>query len=210
MKVVAIGDTHGKHDDLDMPDGDLLIHTGDMSDYGDISDIDLFNYWLGTLDYKDIVVIAGNHDMVFEKQPAAARAALTNAIYLQDTWTDIGGYIVYGTPWTPHFNDWAFNRKRGLELREVYDKIPEQTDILVSHGPAWRLGDWVKNRWGVYEHAGSKEMLRALVRVRPKYHIFGHIHVAYGQYMAGDITCLNVSSINKYHEIANPPVVFEL
>ena len=109
MRLVLISDTHGQHDQLRIPDGDVFVHAGDMSNMGEPAEIREFAEWLYAQPHKHKVVIAGNHDFLFEDEPAKARAMLKGCAYLQDSAVTIGGLRFYGSPYTPRFFDWAFN-----------------------------------------------------------------------------------------------------
>ncbi len=205
LQIVCMSDTHNKHELLAIPDGDILIHAGDMSSRGKLGSIEAFNDFLGTLPHPHKVLIAGNHDFAFERTPEAARRLITNAIYLQDEEVLIEGIRIYGSPWQPWFFNWAFNLQRGEEIRAKWDLIPDQVDILVTHGPAYGHGDRVERG----ELVGCRDLLEVIEeRVRPKYHIFGHIHEAYGMTSNGTTTFLNVSSCNLAYQPIQPPVTF--
>ena len=203
LKIVAISDTHSLHQDMTIPDGDLLIHAGDFSKQGSIRELEEFNTFLGTLPHRHKVVIAGNHDFCFERTPDEARRRLTHAIYLQDEEIEIEGVRIWGSPWQPWFFDWAFNLQRGSEIREKWDLIPDGIDILVTHGPphgqrdATIMGDAV----------GCEELLDVVCRIRPTYHIFGHIHEGYGQSRADGVQFVNASSCNFDYEPIQAPIV---
>ena len=146
MKITFISDTHTKHEEIrkDLPGGDLIIHAGDLMNSGyEPQDIASFVNWyssLLTMDYKHRVFIAGNHDRMFEDNPELTEE-LINAysgglIYLQDQTHVIDGVKIYGSPWQPAFYDWAFNLPRcGQDLMRVWNAIPKDTDILITHGP---------------------------------------------------------------------------
>jgi len=141
MKLITISDTHGLHWSLDIPDGDVLIHAGDLTDRGILEEVSEFNTFLGTLPHPHKIVIAGNHDLCFEDYRMDCEEALTNCIYLQDQEVTIDGVRFYGSPWQPWFYDWAFNLERGPEIRAKWDLIPEGTDVLITHGPPYGIGD---------------------------------------------------------------------
>src|SRR6185369_13852794 len=105
-----------------------------------------FDAWLGTLPHREKVVIAGNHDFLFEQRPAEARALITNAVYLEDEAYEAGGLKIWGSPWQPWFFDWAFNLRRGEALARKWALIPPGTDLLVTHGPPMGIGDEVVSR----------------------------------------------------------------
>ena len=174
MKIVTIADTHGLHNQLkNIPDGDILIHAGDLTNIGEIDDVIKFNEFLGKLPHRKKIVVAGNHDFCFEKEPGT-RDLLTNAIYLEDSEVTIGGIKFYGSPWTPRFGNWAFMLFRcGEQLKYRWDLIPNDTDILITHGPPLGILDTVLPR---DENVGCELLIKKVQKVKPKYHIFGYIH----------------------------------
>jgi predicted phosphohydrolase len=175
LRLVIISDTHGLHESVSVPDGDILVHAGDITMDGRLSDAVAFDRWLGALPHRRKVVIAGNHDFCFERDPAKSRACLTNAIYLQDEAAEIEGLKFYGSPWQPWFFDWAFNLARGPELRAKWNLIPADTDVLVTHGPPQGCLDMTRRG----EPVGCADLAAAVRRLKPRLHVFGHIHEAY-------------------------------
>jgi predicted phosphohydrolase len=139
MRLVLISDTHNKTTVLPLiPEGDILIHAGDISSQGDIVEIATFNHWLGSQPHSYKIVIAGNHDFCFQRTPGLARATLNNAIYLQDSAVTIKGLQIYGSPWQPWFFKWAFNLPRGSALENIWSAIPDGCNVLVR-SPAWHF-----------------------------------------------------------------------
>jgi Icc-related predicted phosphoesterase len=203
VRIVAIGDTHGLHEGLQVPEGDILIHAGDLTAYGELGQVRAFDALLGELPHRHKVVIAGNHDFCFERQPREARATLTNCIYLQDEAVTLMGLQFYGSPWQPWFYDWAFNLQRGPEIRAKWDLIPAGTDVLVTHGPPWGHGDLTDRG----EQVGCQDLLAAVRRIRPALHLFGHIHEGYGLTREGNTVCVNASICNARYQPINRPVV---
>lgn len=207
MKLVCISDTHNQHNNVPIPPGDVLIHAGDFTSGGSIKEIIDFDSWLASLPHKWKVVIAGNHDLLFEKAPTLARSLVPNAIYLQDQMTEIQGIKIYGTPWQPRFFDWAFNLDRGNEIRRKWDMIPEDIDVLVTHGPPYGILDQTI----IGELVGCDDLLARIEIVKPKCHIFGHIHHSYGAMMGeGDNTLhINASSLDERYKYKHPPFVID-
>ena len=205
MRIVCISDTHCRHDDVDLPDGDLLLHAGDATKRGTLDQIRDFDRWLGTLPHPHKVVIAGNHDFGFETDPTA-RALITNATYLQDEGIEIAGVSVWGSPWQPRFFDWAFNLDRGPDLAAVWAKIPDRTDVLLTHGPPRGILD----RTFRGEDVGCDDLLEAAQRVKPKLHVFGHIHEAYGRLDRDGTTFVNASTCTLRYEATQAPIVVDL
>lgn len=188
--IVCVSDTHGAHDITVVPDGDILLHAGDLTRHGLLDEVDAFDAWLGRLPHPHKVVIAGNHDWCFERTPAEARRRLTNAVYLEDEAVVIGGLKVYGSPWQPRFFDWAFNLDRGPELAAKWALIPADTDVLVTHGPPDGILDLTR-RW---LRVGDADLLARVREVRPKLHVFGHIHEAAGVYRSGSTLFVNAAT----------------
>ena len=212
MRLVCLSDTHKLHDRLVIPDGDVLIHAGDMSGRGSLDDIARCGAFFARLPHRHKVIIAGNHDFSFEDERAErARAALGDVVYLQDQAAVIDGVKFYGSPWQPRFFDWAFNLDRGAPLKAKWDLIPADTDVLITHGPPQGIGDQCYDGARV----GCEELLAALGRVRPRVHVFGHIHEAYGKtelrHADGRVTiCVNASTCDLRYRAANPPVVIDI
>ena len=206
MKIIAISDTHGLHGSLKIPNGDLLIHAGDLTRHGTLDDVREFNDFLSNLPHPHKIVIAGNHDLCFEKYRKACEEILTNCIYLQDQEVIIDGVKFYGSPWQPWFYDWAFNLERGPEIRAKWDLIPEDTDVLITHGPPYGIGDLTFHK----DNAGCQDLLEVVEKIKPKIHVFGHIHEGYGVTSNGVTTFINASSCDHLYQPANPPVVYEL
>ena len=205
IKIVAIADTHGKHWALDVPYGDILIHAGDITAKGSLEDVKDFNTFIDLLPHPVKIVIAGNHDFCFERDREASAALLTNAIYLQDQSVAIEGIHLYGSPWQPWFHDWAFNLHRGPEIRKKWELIPEGTDVLITHGPPYGHGDQTFRG----ERVGCQDLLNVVEKIRPRFHIFGHIHEGAGVTADEHTTYINASSCDQYFRVVNEAVVFE-
>jgi Icc-related predicted phosphoesterase len=201
VKIVCVSDTH----DLpprDVPDGDILIHAGDLTMMGTFQQIVAAGNWLRSLPHKHKVVICGNHDWLFEKDQYLARHALGQGItYLQDSTATVAGLKFYGSPWTPRCFDWAFNAD--AEIERYWKRIPEDTDILITHGPPRGVLDMTMRG----EAVGCPALLSAVERIKPSVHVFGHIHEFGGRAMAQNGTVF-VNAASGYRA-EHPPVVLE-
>lgn len=206
MRIVCISDTHEHL--VPLPEGDVLVHAGDITFNGDLYKIQEFNFWMAGLPFKRIVVIAGNHDWNFVRYPDS-KNLLSACTYLEDSEVIIEGVKFYGSPWQPEFGGWAFNRTRGPALRRIWDKIPDDTDVLITHGPAWSVLDRTADMWG-NKSVGCEELLLAVQRVRPKVHVFGHIHASYGVEIYNDTTCINASICNEKYQPVNKAIVIDI
>ena len=131
---------------------------------------------------------------------------------------EVAGLRVWGSPWQPWFYDWAFNLPRGPALREKWDLIPYDTDVLITHGPPFGFLDgaarpasgWSDQDEVSVEHLGCEELRRALDRVRPRLHVFGHIHEGYGRGQLADTILVNASNCDEDYRPVNAPVVIDL
>jgi len=209
-KIVCLSDTHNYSQQIVVPDGDILIHAGDATIQGSIQEIVLFNHWFRNLPHAHKIFVAGNHDWLFETNNHYARTLLDSSIhYLQDSSIEIGGLKIYGSPWQPRFFDWAFNLMRGAELAEKWKLIPEDTDILITHGPPFGILDEVP-RQDFIENTGCEELRKRVETIKPKLHIFGHIHCGYGTTEKFGVKFVNASNCDESYEPTNAPVVIDL
>lgn len=208
MKFICIADTHGKHKELLLPPGDVLIHAGDVSMKGTETQINDFLNWFSQQDFTNKIMIAGNHDFYFERETKEKIEALLpgNIIYLNDSQVIVNGIRIWGSPITPWFYNWAFNRHRGEAIKKHWDHIPPQTDILVTHGPVFNILD--KTTRG--EHTGCKDLLQKTQEIMPAFHICGHIHEAYGTAKNDSTQFINASVSNERDELENEPIAFDI
>ncbi len=209
MRLVCISDTHGLHENLDVPDGDVLIHAGDLTKVGTLEQIAEAASFLEGLPHRHKIVIAGNHDLGLEYQAEQAEELLTGLTYLRDSETTVGSVRFWGSPWQPWFFDWAFNLQRGDEIRAKWDLIPQHTDVLITHGPPMGVLDLTFRQ----EPVGCADLLEAVERVSPQVHVFGHIHEAYGQgaeVPGHDTIFVNASICTLDYQPVNAPIVVDL
>jgi len=206
-KIVCIADTHGFHRQIDIPDADILIHAGDIGIEKWPGALYDFNRWLGELPHPHKVVIPGNHDFWIEKNVQEARQILTNCHFLIDQQVIIKGFKIYGSPWQPYFFDWAWNLQRGEQLRRVWAQIPNDTDILVTHGPPYKILDFTPHG---YLHVGCEDLAKRIREIKPMLHICGHIHYSYGIESYGPTTYVNASICSESYAPINLPIVIEL
>lgn len=218
LSIVAISDTHGLHASMEhaVPDGDLLIHAGDFCGRGSAQEVREFAAWMGALPHRHKLVTPGNHDRPLEGDGATFRevfAAHGIGLLLNET-VEIEGFRFFGSPYTPTFMNWHFMRDRGPAIRAEWASIPDKADVVITHGPAYGHGDltgpWQGNP---PRHAGCFELLDRLRAIRPKLHVFGHIHEGYGVTVSDEIpgtTFLNASVCTLSYRPANPPQRFLL
>lgn len=192
MKVVAVSDTHTFEGDLGtLPEGDVLIHAGDLLRAGTLEELEPVAAWLKGQPHPYKIVVAGNHDGCFLTQRSEALKLLGDGIiYLQDSGVEIQGVRFWGSPWQPAYNDWAFNLPRGRALAERWARIPQETDVLITHCPPAGIGDASDSP----ERAGCADLLKRAQEVSPALHLFGHIHQDGGAWYEGDVCYANVST----------------
>jgi len=208
MKFVIISDSHGQHAKLNLPKGDVIIHAGDISQRGAENEVIDFLNWFKDLDFKYKIFIAGNHDFYFERTPEEEIKKIIpdNVIYLCDSGTTVENIKIWGSPITPWFFNWAFNRHRGEQIAKHWDLIPSDIDILITHGPVFCILDKTTNG----QNAGCKDLLEKVRELKPKLHICGHIHEAYGQASASMTNYINASVLDENYILKNSAITFDL
>jgi Icc-related predicted phosphoesterase len=203
-----VSDTHGLHDKLTLPKGDFLLHAGDFSGRGELSSYVSLNRWfMQQLDkgkFKHIVCCVGNHDLSFEDHEDLARSCFDPSIHiLINQSVTLEGLKFYGSPVTPEFFNWAFNVPRNSEaMKANWDRIPDDTDVLLTHGPPMGILD--RNLENV--PCGCEVLAKRVMEVKPKVHCFGHIHRGYGMLMKKGITFINASSCTEEYKCTNKPM----
>ncbi len=207
MRVVFISDTHGRHTELGVLEGDVLVHCGDACagirgwDY----ELDSLDAWFGNQRFERIFCIAGNHDFTIEQRLARGVEVFVNATYLQDSSAWFGGRRFYGAPWTPNLQGWAFYADDGA-LRDRWSAIPSDTDVLITHTPPRDILD----RSGRGNRLGCVHLSAAVATVRPAIHCFGHVHASYGLAESGGTRFVNAAMVNRDRAKLNAPVVVDL
>lgn len=246
MKICCISDTHSQHNEIshwlknENNSIDMIIHSGDVSTRGYKAEVKSFLDWFSSLNFKYKIFIAGNHDFFFDYNWKAQTLVgkerhnhiiasqqeineilnqYPNIIYLNDSGIEIEGLKIFGSPVQPWFHDWAFNRMRGEDIQKHWDLIPENTDILITHGPSSDVGYLDLTLRG-HEKVGCKDLSKTIAsRLKNLiFHQFGHIHEGFGIFQAEilnndniqPITFINASSLNVNYESVNKPIIVEI
>ncbi|MBK8148075.1 MAG: metallophosphoesterase [Acidobacteria bacterium] len=215
MRIVCLSDTHNCNEQIAVPDGDLLIHSGDATNRGSEDEVSAFLEWFASLPHRNKIFVAGNHDWLYETNNELARRLTSDfgIIYLQDSSVDIDGFKIYGSPWQPRFFDWAFNLERGAELASKWRLIPDDTNILVTHGPPNGILDVVERPY-FSENTGCEELAKRVeslsVGGHLKLHIFGHIHCGYGVDERFGVKFVNASNCDEEYGPTQPPIVVDI
>ena len=215
MRLVIISDTHSYHRKVVIPDGDVLIHCGDVTWRGELPIVEDFADWLKALPIKHKVVIYGNHEIGFQHGYKRAQAIQlikdSGAHYLEDSGITIDGVNFYGSPASPFFHNWEWNYQRGKDIAAVWSKIPTDTNVLITHGPPYMILDEAPRGVGSHENVGCQDLLNRIMELPDlKVHAFGHIHHGYGTKQVAQCTFVNGSVCTEKYEPINPPIVVEI
>jgi Icc-related predicted phosphoesterase len=210
MDITFISDTHGLHGRLKLNPGTVLIHTGDVTEYGSEDEVADFLFWFSKQPFSYKVFIAGNHDLFLEECTPAKRKKMipSDIIYLQNSGIEIKGLKVWGSPVTPYFLGMAFNARQGTEIRKVWNKIPAGTDILITHGPPKGVLD---------NGVGDEELLQQVFKIQPAVHCFGHAHGQNGIETVNGTTFINASIVNSLdslqsaeYNVIGKPIIYKI
>ena len=211
INLTFISDTHGSHNNkkLVISGGDIIVHCGDVSKMGRQEEIEDFADWFSSLPYKHKIMTPGNHDFMFEKNYETAKRIIEHRgiICLIDEGKEVEGIKFWGSPITPWFHNWAFNRYRGSEIEQHWNKIPEGTDVLITHGPPAYQDDLSTVSEG--EDVGCEDLYKAIKRVNPKINCFGHIHEGYGTLKDETTLYINCSILDRRYNVSNKPIKVE-
>lgn len=225
-KILILSDTHGLQAGLPypLPEADIIVHAGDMTNRGTMVECMRALGWFNALPYKYRICIAGNHDLFLDSDhidcpstPSAIDAIMPKAdgfFYLNDSGCEVEGIKFWGSPVQPEFFHWGFNRMRGPEIQEHWDKIPEGTDVLITHGPAYKLVDQCPdfrfpNLDDMLVNVGCVNLAKTIVKIKPKLHICGHVHYAYGHAYNGDTLHVNGSICTESYTPTNKPILVD-
>lgn len=219
MDILTFSDTHGRHRHIPpqwFVPADVIVFAGDLTDVGNVTEVEDFLNWFSGLPYEYKIFVAGNHDFCFQptdyKYPKLKRILdeyLTVnkfMFYLSDSSVSINGIKFYGSPWQPWFGDWAFNLHRGNPIREKWNLIEKDTNVLITHGPVAGIHDVVK-------HGGScgcsdlKEVIGELKDL--KLHVCGHIHEGYGSITKEGVGYVNASTLDYKYSVTNKPIIIK-
>ena len=163
--IDCISDTHGYHGKIDLPGGDILIHSGDCSSEGDLEEVLVFLDWFKAQKYSHRLLIPGNHDSIFELIPdlMEEECKRRHILLLNDSGCEIEGMKIWGSPVQPTFFDMAFNRNRGPDIKKHWDLIPNNTEILITHGPPYGIRDEVFGPNDFKKNVGCKDLYQKII-----------------------------------------------
>jgi Icc-related predicted phosphoesterase len=184
----------------------IFIHAGDATMFSrSIAAAADFNSWLAELPYTYRVYVPGNHESFLEADPSK-RSLLSNATVLINQSVEIAGLKIWGSPVTPLAHT-GFGMPSAADRRRLYSTIPEDTDILITHGPPFGVLDIAP---GSRYHSGCPELLEAVQRVQPMLHVFGHVHGAHGTEELDGTLFANAALLSQEGDIEQKPVVIRI
>lgn len=213
MKLCIISDTHNKLSKFTLPKADVLVHCGDWTLGGTFEEFRGFVKDLKAIrnNYKHVVVVPGNHDQIAETAPGVVVEMLkkTKVTALIDEKAIIEGFNFFGSPWVPACGNWSFQFENDDHAAAHWQRIPANTDILVTHCPPHGVLDIANSRWAV-GHTGCPELAKRVVALKPKLHAFGHIHEGYGMVSSAETDFINAASLKRDYVQQNEPVLIEV
>ena len=222
QRLIFISDTHSKHSQMDKDikaipnlEDSILIHAGDISSMGYMHEVENFLTWYNSLNAKYKVMILGNHEVYFEKIGEEERrktlAKYPSIIYLENSGVEIEGIKFWGSPQQPEFYDWAFNVPRGAAIKKYWDLIPDDTNILITHGPAKDYGDLVNNKYQYQQNVGCEDLLNRINELPNLTHfVCGHIHSGHGVQQHNNVKMINASLLDEDYRYSYNPIVMKI
>lgn len=196
MKILHLSDTHGYHRKLkDLPEADVVVHSGDITMAGSDDEVTDFIRWFDSLPYRHKIFIAGNHDACLYEGHVGKLSS--NIHYLRNSGVEIDGVKFYGIPL--FMEDYMYETQD-----EFYLRIPSDTDVLITHAPAYGMLDLG------YMHQGSKALREAISSLRLHTHLFGHIHDNPGMETINGVVFSNASIVSPDYHPVNSPNLIEL
>ena len=209
-KIVCISDTHQKHRKLEIPNGDILLCGGDFSWRGGREEVVEFSSWLSTLNHPYKILIAGNHETTFDPAKPefdpGIRDLIQGVSYLENTSVEIEGLKIWGSPYSSEYCNWAFSLKTAEDAEAMWARIPDDTDVVLIHGPPYGIGDELFNG----SHVGCRALLARLMKIQPRLVVSGHFHAGYGLRQVGKTTFVNAACVDVGYTTVNQPIVVEV
>jgi Icc-related predicted phosphoesterase len=210
MRLVLISDTHCRLSKIDIPEGDVLLHAGDLTFQGNIQEVSQEAHQLEKIKHRfthGIVFIPGNHDWGFQRNEALFRQIMGNTKVLIDESITIESFKIFGSPYQPEFCNWSFNLPRGQALQEKWAMIPDDTNILITHGPPYGILDQCPDGRKV----GCEELYKRVIELKNlKLHVFGHIHHSYNSMKFNNTWFVNASICTEQYKPQNKPIIINI
>jgi Calcineurin-like phosphoesterase len=219
MRLIGISDTHTYHRQVKVPDGDVLIHAGDITFRGELDVFGDFANWLQELPHQHKLIIFGNHELKTQygshRDPAIRMIKDAGAIHLEDAGIEIDGTYFWGSPYQPSFHDWEYNLPRGKALAEKWALIPQHTNVLITHSPPHGILDEVERSYNGeidVQNVGCQDLMQRIKELpNLKASFFGHLHLNGGKTKSLDgVIYANCAICTEAYAPTNPPVVIDI
>jgi len=227
MKLIVFSDTHGRHNLLDVylkdpdfiKDVDIIIHAGDAtnSKARATNELEMHDFleWYSDLDIPTKIFVPGNHDVSIESNMVKKDSYLDINFLIHQS-LSIDGINFFGSPYTPTFGEgWAYNRARH-KIVDAWDTIPDNTDVLITHGPPKGILDMTHRNGNNFELVGCKSLLNKVFTLdKLQYHIFGHIHdeknvINSGYRIINNTIFINASIVDLRLKVINIPIKIDI
>ena len=211
MRICIISDKHNHPlRNMNLPDADVLLHAGDWTGHGSLVEVEQFNNYCGQVKDKfkyGILCCAGNHELGVEANYTLSKSLLTNVSMLTDEAIEIEGVKFWFSPFSKWFFGWAWNLHPGKELEDKWNQIPEDTNVLITHGPPKFMLDTLPSG----EAAGDLELYNRILQLENlRLHGFGHIHAAHGvKTSVSGMVYANASICTESYKATNKPLLFD-
>ena len=197
--IVCVSDTHSSHDNLKVPGGNILLHAGDLTTQGNLSQIERVNAFWGSQPHKHKIFIAGNHDRELQCSPELSHPLLKDVTYIENQLIDVEGLRIYGSPLMVHASHRAFCVS-DEERKRRWSEVPDELDILLTHCPPFGILD--ENGAGV--SIGCPFLLERVMQIKPRLHVFGHVHEGNGRVDREGISFINAAIGSGYTRPRGP------
>lgn len=208
--ICCISDTHAQHSNVIIPECTVLLHAGDFTRLGSLADTKSFMEWFSKQPAKHKIFVSGNHDFLDYREPALFKELLKEfpgITYLRDEGCEVEGLKIWGRPWTPEYGGWAFGLDpQSPKMLASLSVIPSNIDILLTHGPAYKILDLTKRK----ENMGCEDMLAELDRIKPRYVVCGHCHEGHGYLEKDGVTHINASILDEHYQVKNKPIFIDI
>jgi len=198
MKLVIVADTHFAliKKMIEIPDGDILIHCGDLDVY-DQRHFIAFRQWMKSLPHKNKVIIPGNHDLFWKGRENGVIQYKDFILLIHDK-IEIEGIKIFGSPYTLKFQNWTFMYDKE-HSNYIWSDVPNDIDVLITHGPPYRILDEVTSGPTAGKHGGCRGLRNKVLEIKPKIHCFGHIHGGSGVMERDGIKFVNASVVDDLY-----------
>lgn len=211
MKFALCSDLH-QYPIPNKPEADVLLIAGDISNVGTYREIESMVNYFKKLPYEKIILTAGNHDWGFQKNPENILPLFDDEKFeiLINSHCEYKGFKFFGSPYCPKFGNWAFYPSEEIR-KQTWNNIDNDTDIIITHCPPYRIMDKVNNNFaGLDDYCGCNHLRNRIMEIKPKIHLFGHIHEGYGKQEIDGITFINGSICTGRYNPINPVQVMEV